>query len=188
MSFFPANRRPVYSDRLSAAIPARAQKNRKKPRRTESMSNNKQIKDLLTRDAREGKLGRRDFMRFAVAAGISVPLASSLWTSEVAAATPKRGGTFRVGVHDMNTSDSLDPGKYQSVGEIQLAHTYRSYLTEITADNGLGPDMADSWSATPDAKIWTFELNKNATFHNGKKFTSKDAIASLNHHRGENTT
>ena len=152
------------------------------------MTDKKHIKELLTQDARSGKLGRRDFIRFAVAAGMSVPLASGLWTSEVAAATPKRGGTFRVGVHDMNTADKLDPGKYQSVGEIQLAHTYRSYLTEITAENGLGPDMADSWSATPDAKIWTFELNKNASFHDGRKFTAKDAIASLNHHRGENST
>ncbi|MDE2789985.1 MAG: ABC transporter substrate-binding protein [Paracoccaceae bacterium] len=82
----------------------------------------------------------------------------------------------------------MDPGRYQSVGEIQLAHTHRSYLTEITADNGLGGDMADSWSATPDAMVWTFELNKDASFHDGRKFTSKDAIASLNHHRGENTT
>ena len=152
------------------------------------MSEKKHITDLLTRDARAGKLGRRDFMRFAVAAGISAPLASGLWISEVAAATPKRGGTFRIGVHDMNTSDTLNPGKYQSVGEIQLAHTYRSYLTEITADNGLGPDMAISWSATPDAKIWTFELDPKATFHDGRKFTAKDAIASLNHHIGENTT
>ncbi|NIO43585.1 MAG: peptide ABC transporter substrate-binding protein, partial [Burkholderiales bacterium] len=71
---------------------------------------------------------------------------------------------------------------------IQLAHAHRSYLTEITPENGLGPDMADSWSATPDAKTWTFQLNKNATFHNGKKFTAKDAVASLNHHRGENST
>lgn len=148
----------------------------------------KEFKDLLTQDAKSGKLGRRDFMRFAVAAGISVPLASGLWTSEVAAATPKKGGKFRVGVHDVNTSDTFDPGTYQSVGMIQLAHTHRSYLTEITPENGLGPDMADSWSATPDAKVWTFELNKNATFHNGKKFTSADAIASLNHHRGEKST
>jgi peptide/nickel transport system substrate-binding protein len=152
------------------------------------MTYKKHLKELLTQDARSGKLGRRDFIRFAVAAGMSVPLASGLWTSEVAAATPKRGGTFRVGVHDMNTSDALDPGKYQAVGEIQLAHTYRSYLTEITSENGLGPDMADSWSATPHAKTWTFELNPNATFHDGRKFTSKDAIASLNHHRGENST
>ncbi|MDH3219723.1 MAG: ABC transporter substrate-binding protein [Gammaproteobacteria bacterium] len=153
-----------------------------------SDSSKKEFKELLTRDAKNGKLGRRDFMRFAVAAGMSVPLASGLWTSEVAAATPKKGGKFRVGVHDVNTSDTFDPGTYQSVGMIQLAHTHRSYLTEITPENGLGPDMADSWSASPDAKVWTFELNKNATFHNGKKFTSADAIASLNHHRGEKST
>ena len=148
----------------------------------------KEFRELLTQDAKSGKLGRRDFMRFAVAAGMSVPLASGLWTSEVAAATPKKGGKFRVGVHDMNTSDSHDPGTYQSVGQIQIAHTHRSYLTEITPENGLGPDMADSWSASADAKTWTFELNRNATFHNGKKFTSADAVASLNHHRGEKST
>ena len=152
------------------------------------MSTKKDFKELLTQDAKSGKLGRRDFMRFAVAAGMTIPLASGLWTSEVEAATPKRGGKFRLGVHDSNTSDVHDPGQYLSVGNIQLAHTHRSYLTEITPDNTLGPDMADSWSATPDAKTWTFELNKNATFHSGKKFTSEDAIASLNHHRGEKST
>ncbi|MFT5221292.1 MAG: peptide/nickel transport system substrate-binding protein [Planctomycetota bacterium] len=152
------------------------------------MSDKKEFKKLLTQDAKSGKLGRRDFMRYAVAAGMTVPLASGLWTSDVAAATPKKGGKFRVGVHDGNTSDTFDPGTYLSVGMIQLAHAHRSYLTEITPENGLGPDMADSWSATPDAKVWTFELNKNATFHNGQKFTAKDAIASLNHHRGEKST
>jgi peptide/nickel transport system substrate-binding protein len=152
------------------------------------MSDKKAFQELLTQDAKTGKLGRRDFMRYAVAAGMTIPMASGLWTSEVAAAMPKKGGKFRVGVHDMNTSDSLDPGTYQSVGQIQLAHASRSYLTEITPENGLGPDMADAWSASPDAKVWTFELNKDATFHSGKKFTAKDAIASLNFHRGEKTT
>jgi peptide/nickel transport system substrate-binding protein len=152
------------------------------------MSDKKQFQELLTQEAKSGKLGRRDFMRYAIAAGMTVPLASGLWISDVAAATPKKGGKFRVGVHDGNTSDTFDPGTYVSVGMIQLAHAHRSYLTEITAENTLGSDMADSWSASPDAKTWTFELNKNATFHNGKKFTSKDAIASLNHHRGEGST
>ena len=102
--------------------------------------------------------------------------------------TPRRGGTYRLGLHDGNTADSLDPGKYQAISEIQLAHSFRSYLTEITSDNGLGGDMADAWSATPDARIWTFELNPNATFHDGRKFTARDAVASLNHHRGDDTT
>jgi peptide/nickel transport system substrate-binding protein len=48
--------------------------------------------------------------------------------------------------------------------------------------------MADAWSASDDATVWTFELNKDATFHDGRKFTSKDAIASLNHHRGETSS
>jgi peptide/nickel transport system substrate-binding protein len=48
--------------------------------------------------------------------------------------------------------------------------------------------MADSWSASADASEWTFDLNKDATFHSGKPFTADDAIASLNHHRGDDST
>ncbi len=152
------------------------------------MTDNKEFKELLTQSTKSGNMKRRDFMHFAIVAGITASTASGLWTSEVAAATPKKGGKFRLGVHDGNTSDSLDPGTFQSIGQIQIAHTHRSYLTEMTSDNTLGPDMADSWSATPDAKVWTFELNKDATFHNGQKVTSKDVIASLNHHRGDDST
>lgn len=151
-------------------------------------NSNRAFFEALLEAGRKKKLSRRDFMQQTMAAGMTLASASALWTSEVSAQTPKRGGTFRVGVHDGNTSDSLDPATFLAVGQIQLAHAHRSYLTEITAENGLGPDMADSWSATPDAKKWTFELNKDATFHNGKKFTAKDAIASLNHHRGEGNT
>ena len=141
--------------------------------------------DKISTEARRGKMSRREFMQFAVAAGVTASSASALWSTDVAAATPQKGGTFKVGLHDGNTGDTLDPAKFQSTGEIQLAHTIRSYLTEITGENGLGPDMADSWEASPDAKIWTFKLNKNATFHDGKKFTAKDAIASLNYHRNK---
>ena len=143
----------------------------------------KQLIDRMAKEARRGKVSRREFMQYSVAAGLTASTATGLWTTEVAAMTPKKGGTFRLGLHDGNTGDTLDPGKFQSVSEIQLAHAHRSYLTEITAENGLGPDMADSWSASDDATEWTFELNKNASFHNGKKFTAQDAVASLNYHR-----
>jgi peptide/nickel transport system substrate-binding protein len=143
---------------------------------------------MLATRAREGRISRRRFMEGAMAAGLTISAASALWSSKVEAATPKNGGHFRVGVHDGNTTDTLDPGKYQSICEIQLAHAHRSYLTEITSENGLGPDMADSWSAGDDAAVWTFQLNKDATFHDGRKFTAKDAIASLNHHRGDTSS
>lgn len=138
--------------------------------------------------AKAGKLSRRQFMNHAVVAGVSAAAASALWTKDVAAATPQKGGTFRFGVHDGNTSDTFDPGTFYSVQHIQLAHTHRSYLTEITQENGLGPDLADSWSASTDAKEWGFELNKDATFHSGAKVTANDVVASINHHRGDDST
>ncbi|MEQ8666400.1 MAG: ABC transporter substrate-binding protein [Rhodospirillales bacterium] len=147
--------------------------------------------DLVERmaaEARRGRLSRREFISYAGAAGIATTAAGSMWTTKVAQAAPKKGGTFRFGVHDGNTSDTFDPGTFYSVQQIQLAHTHRSYLTEVTNENGLGPDLADTWEATPDAKNWTFELNKEATWHNGKKVTANDVVASINHHRGDDST
>lgn len=138
--------------------------------------------------SRKKRLSRRGFMEGALATGIGVTAASTLWSTKVSAQTPKKGGTFRVGVHDGNTADSLDPGTTESVFMIQLNHASRSYLTEITNTNELGPDIATDWSASDDASEWKFNLSKGVTFHGGKSMTSADVVDSLNHHRGEKTT
>ena len=48
--------------------------------------------------------------------------------------------------------------------------------------------MAESWEATPDAKQWTFKIREGVTFHSGKTLTADDVIASLDYHRGEEST
>ncbi len=143
--------------------------------------------DRLAEEARKGRISRRSFMNYSMAAGLSMSAATGLWTTK-AAAQPKSGGTFRWGIHDGNTSDTHDPGTYVTRVMIFLAHTHRSYLTMIMGDGSLGPDLADSWEASADASQWTFEINQNATFHSGKPVTADDVIASLNHHRGDNST
>ena len=60
-------------------------------------------------------------------------------------------------------------------------------MTEILPNGDLGPELAESWEASPDAKVWTFKLRKDVEFHNGKTLEASDVIASLNHHRGEDT-
>ncbi|MEL6317880.1 MAG: ABC transporter substrate-binding protein [Pseudomonadota bacterium] len=138
----------------------------------------------LTRERAGGRrLTRREFAAAAGAAGLSAGAAATLW-ADAARAEPKRGGLFRVGMHDGNTSDSHDPGRYNSSTALQTAHAHRSYLTMITPENALGPDMATAWEASPDARVWTFELERRASFHSGRPFTAEDAVASLNHHRG----
>ncbi len=143
--------------------------------------------DRLAAAARTGGISRRSFMHYSMAAGMTASAATGLWTTS-AKAEPKSGGTFRVAQHDGNTADTFEPGKYQSNAEIAMVHATRSFLTMINPDGTLGPDLATEWSASPDAKEWTFKLNSNATFHDGKKVTANDVIASMNQHRGEDST
>ena len=143
--------------------------------------------DRLADAARQGRISRRDFMHYSVAAGLTATTATGLWTSK-AMAQPKSGGIYKVAQHDGNTSDQHDPGKYQSNFEIAYGHTVRAYLTMINQDGTLGPDVASEWSASADASEWTFKIDPRATFHNGNKVTSNDVIASMNHHRGEGST
>ena len=150
-------------------------------------SYNQLLLDRLADAARHGKISRRSFMSTAMTAGITATTATGLWTTH-AKAQPKSGGTYRVAQHDGNTADTYDMGKYQSNFEISLVHTIRSFLTMINPDGSLGPDLASEWSASPDAKEWTFKIDDRATFHSGAKVTANDVIASMNHHRGEATT
>ena len=143
--------------------------------------------DRIAEAARTGRISRRDFIHHSMVAGLTATTATGLWTTH-AKAQPKSGGTFRWGIHDGNTSDTHDPGTYLTRTMIYLAHTHRSFLTMIMGDGSLGPDLADSWEASADASTWTFKINENASFHSGKKVTADDVIASLNHHRGDDST
>jgi peptide/nickel transport system substrate-binding protein len=60
-------------------------------------------------------------------------------------------------------------------------------LTEINPAGELVGDIAEGWDASDDAKEWTFTLRKGVEFSNGKTMTAQDVIASLNHHRGEDS-
>lgn len=151
------------------------------------MANDKMMIDRLSGAAREGKISRRSFVNYSVATGLTTSAATGLW-GKTAKAAPKRGGLFRIGQHDGNTTDKHDPGQYVSFADIALAHTFRAYLTQINPDQSLGGDVASEWSASPDAREWTFKLNDRATFHSGAKVKASDVIASLNHHRGEGNT
>ena len=148
---------------------------------------NQQLSDRIAEEARKGRISRREFMNYSLAAGLTATTATGLWTTK-AAAQPKSGGTFRWGLHDGNSSDTHDPGTYVTRQMIFLGHTHRSYLTMIMGDGSLGPDLASNWEASPDATEWTFELNPAASFHSGKPVTATDVIASLNHHRGDAST
>lgn len=140
---------------------------------------------VLLKDAKARRLSRRAFMEGALAAGLAVPAAQFLWTQEVRAAEPRKGGVFRAGLHDGSSTDTLDPATANSIFAVQLNNAARSFLTEISPTNEISPDAAESWEASPDAKTWRFKLVRGQEFHNGKSLTAKDVVATLNYHRGD---
>lgn len=134
---------------------------------------------------RKTGVSRRAFLRTGLAAGAA--MATGLGR-KAAAATPVRGGHFRFGFAHGSTTDVLDPGKVLN-GMLSSTHyAVTNTLTEVDTDGTLIPKLATEWEATPDARTWSFKLRRGVAFHDGKTLGTEDVIASINHHRGADST
>ena len=133
-----------------------------------------------------GKISRREFLARTSALGLAVTV-PSIVSGTAHAATPKKGGKFVAGIGHGSTTDSLDPGTYENDFMNGSAYLRLNHLTEIDNKNELIGNLAESWEATPDAKTWTFKLRQGVEFHNGKTLDANDVVATINHHRGEDS-
>ncbi|WP_193368716.1 ABC transporter substrate-binding protein [Pelagibius marinus] len=141
---------------------------------------------FLGREAALGRLSRREFMGRAAAVGLTAPLAASLLSSSVKAAGPQRGGHLKCGLEGGASTDVLDPAKFTSQFCFMVGRNYGDTLIETHPTTGEAlPSLAESWEASPDAKVWTFKIRKGVQFHNGKEMTIDDVLATLNRHSDE---
>lgn len=91
--------------------------------------------------------------------------------------TPKRGGTFTVGVISGGQEENLFPGT--SVGTPDFVRDYSLYnLLFYLGKNitPLVPGLALSAESNADASVWTFKLRDGVTWHDGKPFTADDVV------------
>ncbi len=60
-------------------------------------------------------------------------------------------------------------------------HGYMIYDTMFGTDekSQVKPQMVESWTESPDHRLWTFKLRAGLEFHDGKPVTGEDVIASL---------
>ena len=140
--------------------------------------------DQLSKLYSQGKVSRRTFMQGATALGLTISAASML-AVRAEAATPKQGGTLRVGQGHGSTTDSLDPATFENGYSAFQGYAIANHLTEVGPDGKLRPELAESYEASANAATWRFKLRSGVTFHNGKSLTAQDVIDSFNHHRGE---
>ena len=130
-----------------------------------------------------GQIGRRQFIMGALAAGVVLPSAMTM-ADRAMAMTPKSGGKLRIGAAHGSTTDALDPATYENGFTTAMGFMWGNCLTEVNNKGELVPELAESYDSS-DAQTWVFKLRQGVEFHNGKTLTAEDVVASINHHRGE---
>jgi len=137
----------------------------------------------IMKEMENGEISRRSFVKKMLALGLSFSAINFLLSGNrqsVFASTPKNGGHIKAAFMMASAAETLDPAKFKK--PLDYARGYQLYnnLIGINAKLLPEPELAESWEPNADASEWTFKLRKDVKFHNGKTFTSKDVIYTLN--------
>jgi peptide/nickel transport system substrate-binding protein len=83
----------------------------------------------------------------------------------------------------------LDPtnAAAAAIAEVTLYNIYET-LTKIKEDGTVAPLLAESWTATPDLKTYTFKLRKGVKYQNGELFNSAAVKFSFERNAAKDST
>lgn len=112
----------------------------------------------------------------AGAGGMSRALIAAVLVAAAAFAAPVADA--QITYHRGNTADpeTLDPHKTSTVYE---AHVLRDVFEGLVIHNGKGelvPGVAESWTASKDATVYTFKFRANAKWSNGDPVKASDFV------------
>ena len=108
---------------------------------------------------------------FGVLAGLSV------MTANVQAQAPKKGGTVHVVVQP--EPPMLMQGLNQNGPTNMVAGNIYESLLRLDDKLNPQPSLAKSWEISADAKTYTFRLQENVKWHDGKPFSADDVVFTL---------
>jgi peptide/nickel transport system substrate-binding protein len=133
-----------------------------------------------------GQISRRRLLGWGggLAAGIGLtPMVTACGDGTSSAATSAGGGTLTMGINA--APDTLDPGATGLALTLLISFALFDPLVYWLPDGKGGaafhPGLAESWTISPDASVYTFKLRKGVTFHDGTTFDAKAVKATYDH-------
>ena len=99
-------------------------------------------------------------------------------STNLLAASPS--GVLKQAIHWGISADWLDPAFcYQAVGGQLPLYLLHDYLVKPMREGTYTPCLAESWTVSPDSRVYEFKLRKGVKFHNGDTMTAEDVVFSF---------
>src|SRR5690349_17445102 len=110
--------------------------------------------------------------RAVLALALILSVLVAAWPHAVAAQFARPGGTLVIGAG--NDPGQFNPGITTAGGTHFVTGNIYNGLLMLDEQFNPMPDLAESWTVSPDGTIYTFNLAHNVTWHDGQPFTSAD--------------
>ena len=137
--------------------------------------------EQLKRQFNEGRMGRREFIRYSTLLGVSATAAYGMMgmvaPKSARAADMPKGGSLRI---SMRVYKVDSPHTYSWLHDSNQGRGTHEYLTRTGSDNVTRPYLCNKWTASDDLKTWNLHLEK-VKWHNGRDFTADDVIWNIEH-------
>jgi len=105
------------------------------------------------------------------------------------AAAPAAVGELRWALHVTLAAKWLDPAETEAFNTpYMVLYAVHDALVKPMPAGLMVPSLAESWSESKDHLVYTFNLRKNARFHNGEPVTAEDVKFSFERYRGASAT
>src|SRR5262245_41124830 len=124
----------------------------------------------------------------AAAAGLLTILIAFGPLAPRAAAQPKPEGEMRWAIYVTVAPQWFDPAEVQGqINAFWMLYPMHDALVKPMPGNLMTPSLAESWTVSPDGRVYEFKLREGLKFHNGEPFTAEDVKFSFHRAKGSRT-